>query len=424
MKRKLSMITFMIMTVFLLAGCGSDENVIEFWTPLTGEDGAYMDQLVEDYNATDPEYPVNHVITSDLYTQIYTVLQSASGIPDLTLIHADRVPSFAKNDLLVPMDNVMSLQTELKEDNYLPEAWNAGIVDGTQYTIPLDIHGSAMYYNIDLMEEYGVTHWLDDDIVTIDEMLELEGKMAEGQYVVNDALLGWVALAQLQNYGGDIEGSDGEPTVNTPEMRSVIEDLRSINDAGLMTPFGEDGYLMFQSGNVLFSTDGTWSRLAHEQVEGLNFGITNVYSHSADIFHNRSSAHLFSMLRNEERTAEKEAGIADFLEFMRENSIDWAEAGQIVASREVVEADDYDQFMQSFYTKNEKEEDSLFIYTYEHYPYVAEALDDYIADIVHGEMDIDEGLEEMQRFVDDRVAEGDAELEDAADAVEDFDDEQ
>ncbi|MBM7540931.1 extracellular solute-binding protein [Amphibacillus cookii] len=421
MKKRLAFLIVAV-TTLLLTGCGGNENVIEFWTPLTGEDGAYMDQLVEDYNDTDPEHPVNHVITSDLYTQIYTVLQSGSGIPDLTLIHADRVPSFVNNDLLVPMDAIISQQPELNEDNYLPEAWTAGIIDDVQYTIPLDIHGSAMYYNIDLLEQYDVMDWLDDDVVTFDEMLELEGQLEEGHYVVNDALLGWVALAQLQNVGGDIEGADGEPTVDTDEMREVIRYLREINEAGLMTPYGEDGYLMFQSGNVLFSTDGTWSRLAHEQVESLNFGVTNTYSHSAEVFHNRSSAHLFSMLRSEERTPEKEEGIGEFLEYIREHSIEWAEAGQIVASREVVEDPEYDQFMQSFYTQDERHEDSLYIYTYEHYPYVAEAIDNYIADIVHGEMDVDEGLHEMQRFVNDRVAEGDAELEDAADAVEDFDD--
>ncbi|MCZ0702460.1 multiple sugar transport system substrate-binding protein [Natronobacillus azotifigens] len=419
-KKSIAFLASALVTLVLLAGCGGDENTIQFWTPLTGEDGAYMDQLVSDYNDTDPEFPVNHVITSDLYTQIYTVLQSGSGIPDLTLIHADRVPSFANNELLVPMDNILSQQPELNEDNFLEEAWTAGIIDGTQYTVPLDIHGSAMYYNIDLMEEYGVTHWLDDDIVTIDEMLELEGQLEEGQYVVNDALLSWVALGQLQNFGGDVEGPDGEPTINTPEMRQVIDSLRQINEAGLMTPFGEDGYLMFQSGNVLFSTDGTWSRLAHAQVESLNFGITNVYSHSADIFHNRSSAHLFSMLRNEDRTPEKEEGIGEFLEYIREHSIEWAEAGQIVASREVIEDPDYDQFMQSFYTKDERQEESLHIYTYEHYPYVVDAMDSFIADIVHGEMGIEEGLEEMQRFVEDRVDQGNQELEDAADAVEDF----
>src|SRR5690625_2012872 len=411
MKKLYMLPALAILMSIALIGCGSDENTIEFWTPLTGDDGVYMDELVKAYNETDPEIEVKHVITSEMYTKMYTVLNSGSGIPDLALIHADRVPSFVKQDLLEPMTKVLDAQSEIKEENYLDEAWSAGNIDGTQYTVPLDIHGSAMYYNKDLLEKYDVEHFLDDDVITFDEILSLQGKLDDGDYVVNDALLSWVILAQIENLDGDIQ-VDGDPTVNTQEMKEAIEAIKEIADAGLMTPFGEDGYLMFQSGNVLFSTDGTWSSTAHADA-GLNFGVTNIYAFEPDKFTNRSSSHLFSMLKNEQRSDEKEEGIGEFLEFIRENSIEWAEAGQIVASKDVVESPDYDQFMQSFFTSNEEETESLYIYTYEHYPYVAEALDDYVAEIVHGEIDLEQGLEDMQKFVDDKVAEGSLDIENA-----------
>ncbi|CAM4120760.1 extracellular solute-binding protein [Lederbergia lenta] len=408
MKKKF---VFSVMLVFLvtviLSGCsGDDKNTITFWTPLTGDDGAYMDQLVKDYNETDPEIKVKHVITSDMYTKMSTVLNSGKGIPDLSIIHADRVPSYAKQDVLEPMTTIMESGSELKEENYLPQAWSSGNIDGTQYTIPLDIHSNAMYYNKDLLKKYNVEHFLDDDVVTFEEMLSLQGKLDEGDYVVNDALLSWVIFAQIQNLGGDIQ-EDGKPAVDTDVMKQSIEAVKEIADLGLMTPYGEDGYLIFQSGNVLFSTDGTWSSTAHAEVEGLNFGVTNIYAFEPEKFTNRASSHLFAMLKSEKRTEEKENGIADFLEFIRKNSIEWAEAGQIVASKEVNESPEYEKYMQSFFTSNEKEIESLYIYTYEYYPYVAEALDTYVADMVHGEVDIDEGLKTMQTFVEDKIAEGD-----------------
>ncbi|PWU67866.1 extracellular solute-binding protein [Gracilibacillus dipsosauri] len=410
MKKFLS--AMLLLLVFTLVGCSSDKNTIQFWTPLTGEDGAYMDELVDKYNETDPEFKVEHVVTSDMYTKMYTVLNSGNGIPDLSIIHADRVPSFVKQDLLEPMTKVMEAQPEIKAENFLEEAWNAGNVEGTQYTVPLDIHSNAMYFNKDLMKKYGVENWLDDNVVTFDEMLSLQGKLEEGDYVLNDALISWVILAQIQNLGGSIE-EGGKPAVNTPEMKQAIEAVKQLSDAGLMTPYGEDGYLMFQSGNVLFSTDGTWSSTGHAQVEGLNFGVTNIYAFEPSTFHNRASSHLFSMLTNEERTDEKEQGIADFLEFIRQNSIKWAEAGQIVASKEVVESPEYDEYMQSFFTSTPEEEESLYIYTYEHYPYIQEALDTYVADMIHGEIDVDTGLAEMQKFVEDKVSEGSLDIENA-----------
>nr|WP_237087013.1 extracellular solute-binding protein [Paenibacillus ihbetae] len=407
MKKKMGVsLILVLLAVSVLSGCGSgDKNTITFWTPLTGDDGAYMDQLVKDYNATNPEYKVKHVITSDMYTKISTVLNSGKGVPDLAIIHADRVPGFVKQGVLEPMTGVMQAQPELKEENYLPQAWNTGNIDGTQYTVPLDIHSNAMYYNKDLLKKYNVESFLDDDVVTIDEMLSLQGKLDEGDYVVNDALLGWVVLAQIQNLGGDIQ-QEGKPAVNTEVMKQAFQEIKKIADAGLMTPFGEDGYLMFQSGNVMFSTDGTWSSTAHATVENLNFGVTNIYSANADKFTNRASSHLFAMLKNDKRTDEKEAGIGQFLEFIRQNSMEWAKAGQIVASKQVIENPEYNNYIQSFFTASDKQIESLYIYTYEYYPYVAEAVDTYAADIVRGNVDIDETLQTMQKFVEDKIAEG------------------
>ncbi|MEK3673120.1 MULTISPECIES: extracellular solute-binding protein [unclassified Paenibacillus] len=390
----------------VLAGCGKDDkNTITFWTPLTGDDGAYMDQLVKDYNATNPEMKVKHVITADMYTKISTVLNSGKGVPDLSIIHADRVPGYVKQGQLEPMTAVTTAQPEIKQENYLPQAWSTGTIEGTQYTVPLDIHSNVMYYNKDLLAKYGAESFLDDNVVTIDEMLSLQGKLNEGDYVVNDALLGWVILAQIQNLGGDIQ-ENGKPAVNTPVMKQAFEEVKKINDAGLMTPFGEDGYLMFQSGNVLFSTDGTWSSTAHAGVEGLNFGVTNVYSPTPDKFTNRSSSHLFAMLKNKDRSEEKVAGIGSFLEFIRANSMEWAKAGQTVASKQVIENPEYQDYIQSFFTSSEKEIESLYIYTYEYYPYIAEAVDTYCGDIVRGNVDIDETLQTMQKFVEDKIAEG------------------
>lgn len=401
-----------IATILFFSGCGKkeDPNTIVFWNPLTGDDGAYMDNMVKAYNKTEPEFPVKSVVTSDMYTKIYTVLNSKKDVPDLTLIHADRVPGFVKADMLEPMTEVLKEKKEINAENYLPQAWNAGTVGDVQFTVPLDIHSSAMYYNKDLLKKYGAEHFLDDNVVTFDEMMSLKGKLDDGDYLVNNALLSWVILAEVINLGGDIQ-KDDQPAVNTPEMKQTLESIKKIVDAGLMTPNGEDGYLMFQSGNVLFSTDGTWTSTAHDEVDGLNYGVTNIYAFSPDKFTNRASSHMFSMLKNEARTDEKEKGIADFLEYVRENSIEWAKAGQIVASKEVVESPEFKNYKQSYFTSNQKELDSLHIFTYEYYPYIQEALDTYGLDIIYGDTTIDEGLTTMQKFVEDKIAEGDTSKE-------------
>ena len=385
-----------LVSAALLAGCGNP-NTITFWNPLTGDDGAYMDAMVAEYNETDPEFPVESVITADMYTKVYTVMNTGEDVPDLALIHADRVPQFVDLDMLESIDVLTDAQPGLAQENYLDNAWNAGTYEGAQYTIPLDIHGNVMYYNIDLLEKYDAMSFLDDDVVTVDEMLSLEGKLDEGDYVVNNALIEWVALGNIVNLGGQISDADGNPTLNTPEMKEVVESLKSIATSGLMTPYGEDGYAIFQGGNVLFSTDGTWTVTAHESVEGLNFDMTNIYSVTPDKFTNRSSSHMFALLDSEERTDEKEVGIAAFLDWMRENSLEWAKAGQIVASRDVFESEAYKEYPQSFFTSSEVQQEASYIFEYKYYSYIEQALGTVLNDMIHGNIEVDEGLEQAQK---------------------------
>ncbi len=393
-----------LVSAALLAGCGNP-NTITFWNPLTGDDGAYMDAMVAEYNETDPEFPVESVITADMYTKVYTVMNTGEDVPDLALIHADRVPQFVDLDMLESIDVLTDAQPGLAQENYLDNAWNAGTYEGAQYTIPLDIHGNVMYYNIDLLEKYDAMSFLDDDVVTVDEMLSLEGKLDEGDYVVNNALIEWVALGNIVNLGGQISDADGNPTLNTPEMKEVVESLKSIATSGLMTPYGEDGYAIFQGGNVLFSTDGTWTVTAHESVEGLNFDMTNIYSVTPDKFTNRSSSHMFALLDSEERTDEKEVGIAAFLDWMRENSLEWAKAGQIVASRDVFESEAYKEYPQSFFTSSEVQQEASYIFEYKYYSYIEQALGTVLNDMIHGNIEVDEGLEQAQKQVEDLIAE-------------------
>lgn len=393
------------LSMSLLAGCGNSNEIV-MWTPLTGEDGQIMDQMIEEYNDTDPEFPVSHVVTPDLYTQIYTVMNTGEGTPDLAIIHADRVEGFVRFNMLKPFDDLMGNHPNLVEDNYIEQAWTAGEVDGSQYTIPLDVHSNVLYYNEDLLAEYGVEHFLDDDVLTFDEIMSLEGELDEGHYAINTSLMSWVLLAQAVNLGGDISDDEGNPTIDTPEMREAVQALVEVEEAGLMTPQGEDGYAMFQGQTVLFSSDGTWSSLAFDMVEDLNYGVTNIYSFDSDTWHNRGSSHLFGMLTNEDRTEEKEEGIAEFLDWVYENSVTWAEAGQIPASREVYESPDFENYQQSFFTKSQEQIDSLLIFDYEYYGYVEAAINLVIMDMVYGNISIEDGLAAAQQEVEDLVAQG------------------
>lgn len=53
-----------------------DENKLVFWSLFSGGDGEYMDKIISDYNATDPDKQVQSImlVWGDYYTKLQTAV--------------------------------------------------------------------------------------------------------------------------------------------------------------------------------------------------------------------------------------------------------------------------------------------------------------------------------------------------------------
>ncbi|MFS0882629.1 extracellular solute-binding protein [Metabacillus niabensis] len=337
--KKTAVLMFTILLVFVMAlsGCssssssGSDsaKKEIVYWNPFTGPDGENMKQIVNDYNKTNPEYKIKNVsITEgDMYTKIPTVVNSGKGIPDLTIVHAERIKQFVDSDMLTPYDDYLADYPELKAENYVPAGWNIGDLNGSRYSIPLDVHSFVMYYNKELLEKYAPTA-LDDNVVTFDEIREAGVKSRK------DGITGFgftwtrpIFLSIYNQLGGDITNDGETPTLNTPEAKRTLELLKGLVDDKITNKDGEDPGQLFKSGKAIFYPEGIWMQNSLNEAKKLNWGLTNFAQVSPDKIVNWTSSHQFVMFKDENRSEEKAKGIMDFLDYVRQNSLPWAKAG-------------------------------------------------------------------------------------------------
>src|SRR5690606_10685224 len=143
------------------------------------------------------------IAADDMYTKIPTVVNSGKGIPDLTIVHAERIKQFIDNDLLSPYDDLLADYPEIKAENYVPAGWDIGDIDGSRYSVPLDVHTFVMYYNKDLLEKYA-PNALDDNVITFDEI------RAAGEVSSKDGITGFgltwtrpIFLSIYNQLGGD-----------------------------------------------------------------------------------------------------------------------------------------------------------------------------------------------------------------------------
>ncbi|WP_066071456.1 extracellular solute-binding protein [Neobacillus soli] len=415
MKRKaVLMFSILFAIMMALSGCssssssssGSAKNEILYWNPFTGPDGENMKQIVNEYNKTNPKFKIKNVsmVADDMYKKIPTVVNSGKGIPDLTIVHAERIKQFVGNDLLTTYDDKLADYPEIKAENYVPAGWDIGEINGSRYSVPLDVHSFVMYYNKDLLEKYA-PNALDDNVITFDEIKEA-GEMSKKDKITGVGIT-WtrpIFLSIYNQLGGDIT-SDGEtPTLNTPEAKEALELLKGLIDNKIANKDGEDPGQLFKSGKAIFYPEGIWMQNSLKDSKKLNWGLTNFPQISPDKIVNWTSSHQFVMFKDENRSKEKTKGITDFLDFVRENSLPWAKAGQNPASLVTLENPEYQDLPQSFLVKDPELQKSLKIFDYKYNGFVAEEIDKLVGDAIYGKLDITKGLKAAQKAVEDKIA--------------------
>ncbi|MBD8068660.1 extracellular solute-binding protein [Bacillus sp. PS06] len=411
MKKAVLMFSLLFMFAMALSGCsssssGSSKNEILFWNVFTGPDGENMKQIVDAYNKTNPEFKIKNVSieADDMYTKIPTVVNSGKGIPDLTVVHAERIKQFVDNEMLATYDDVLADFPDISEDNYVPAGWNIGDINGSRYSVPLDVHSFVLYYNKELLEKYA-PNALDDNVVTFDE-IRTAGEVSKNDGVVGTVVT-WTRPTFLSIYhqlGGDIT-SDGEtPTLNTPEAKEALELLKGLVDDKITNKDGEDAGQLFKSNKAIFYPEGIWMQNSLNDVESLDWGITNFPQVSPDNIVNWTSSHQFVMFKDESRSEEKIKGMMDFLDYIRENSLPWAQAGQNPASLSTLENPEFKELPHSFLIEDPELQKSLKIFDYKYNGFVAEEVDKLVGDAIFGKLDIDEGLQKAQKAVEDKIA--------------------
>lgn len=383
-----------------------DTKEIVFWNPFTGPDGDSMQKLVNQYNKTNPEYKVKNVslTEADMYSKIPTIVNSKKGIPDLQIVHVERIKDYVNNGLLDNYDPYLGKFSNIKQSNYVPEAWENGAYQGKRYGVPLDIHTTFMYYNKNLVKKYA-PHALDDNIVTFDE-IKAAGKKSQKDGIASLGLTWWKPLF-LSMYGqlnGELSKDGKNPDLNNKKSKQVIKFYKDMHDQKITTQDGQDPMQLFLTGKEIFHPEGIW--MNNQIKEGdVKYGVTNSPQLSSDPkkMVNWSSSHQFVLLKQPKRDKAKTEATVKFINWVRTNSLPWAEAGQNPASLAITKNEKYLKMQQSFLLTDKTELDSLRIFNYRYNGYLADYLDRYAYDPVFGKTSISQYLTKLQNTVQDEV---------------------
>src|SRR4051812_22731122 len=147
----------------VLSGCSSDNVLsgltasrreagsIDFWNLFGGGDGARLGQMLDGFRKKYPGIGLSAVTLArgnPYYTKLSLATLGAKP-PNVPVSHLTRMKSLVEAGLLeeLPPDALRSVG--ITPDKLNKRAWEAGLVDGRAYAVPIDTHPIVMFYHKD-----------------------------------------------------------------------------------------------------------------------------------------------------------------------------------------------------------------------------------------------------------------------------------
>lgn len=327
---------------------------LSFWSLFTGGDGEWFGQIADDYNATSPKYPTQVItlVWADYYTKLQTAVATGNG-PDMGVSHVSKLTELAQTGAIEPLNDYLDQLGIDYSDYYSQANIDAVTIDGQIYAVPLDTHAEVMYYNLDLLEQAGIT---EDDVKAVKSADDFEALLKK----CKDTLPEDVSPLGLQQSGDDpfrvwyatyfqMGGSDwcnedaSENTLDVDTAKAALDYVKSLYDNGYILPGIDDQAALFQSGKAAFIFGGTWLTGTFGQTEGLNFNNADF----PQLFDNAdcwADSHTLILPVNENRTDDESLEAVKFLFYAsNDGGLTWAGSGQIPASKTANESDEYKQ---------------------------------------------------------------------------------
>jgi len=226
------------------------------------QETALLESLLYRFSVENPDIVVKYEPITGDYWQAIKTLVGAGEEPDIYYMDIFQFPFFAKEGVLLPLDNLMA-STGTSRDVFIPDLINAFTYEGKTYGIPKDFNTLALFYNKDLFDQAGLAYptddWTWDDLKAAAQKLSQPDKNIYGLGVPADP--GRFPIFVFQN-GGRIMTEDFSDTLlDSPE---VVEAARFYTgfyfdkSGALPTDVGENWQgTAFGKGNLLQSLQPT-----------------------------------------------------------------------------------------------------------------------------------------------------------------------
>jgi multiple sugar transport system substrate-binding protein len=316
---------------------------LAFWNGFTGGDGPFMRDLVERFNSKHDNINVKMNVQewADFYTKVPNAVASGQG-PDVGIMHTDQLGTNAARQVIIPLDDVAQT-LGLQAGDFAPVVWDAGIYNNQRYGIPLDMHPLGFYYNKTLMEKAGLDP--NKPPTNRDEyesaLQELKGNGVQGSWASPFAFTGTLMFESLLwQFGGDLYNEDGSEALFNSDagVEAMNWMVGLVQDGHSPKNIAQDADLnAFQNNKNAFNWNGIWAINIFGENKDLEWGVAPLPQIGSD-GGAWSGSHNFVVMRQRQQDENKLQASKVFINWISQNSLEWAKGGQIPARKSVRES--------------------------------------------------------------------------------------
>jgi multiple sugar transport system substrate-binding protein len=251
-----------------------------------------------------------------------------------TLISAGLVEELTPDELA---------QAGLTADKFSKRPWEAGLVDGKVYAIPIDTPPFVMFYNTDICTKAGLMDGgklapMDSPEAFTDALRKVKqvtGQTGAALAVTNEIATPWrIFQSFYSQLGGEMLADAGtRVTMDDAKALQVLEFLRGLSTEGLILPAldYQGSIATFANGDAGFLFQGEWE-ISTFQTAKMPFSMTlfpNVFG--GDRYAVQADNHTLLIPRQAVDDPERRQRALLFVRSILDQSKTWAEGGHVPA---------------------------------------------------------------------------------------------
>lgn len=272
-------------SVALFAAAPASAVEIEYWQYFFDARVTAMEQLIENFEAANPDITVNmtHFPYADYRTRTAVAIPAGEG-PDVVQLFYGWLNDYIDAELIQPLPTDSFPPAEIDAE-FFPMV-QAMKRDGQYYALPTAVRSLALFYNTRLFEAAGI----DGPPATLDELVETAAALTERDGAGNITQVGittgmnaqdhhWFREVLVRQFGGD-PYLDGYQTVNYNDEAGLaaLEFYTGLEHEHGVTQFGfmDEPQAAFRAGRAGMHIDGSFRIGALNGTRGLEWGVAEL----------------------------------------------------------------------------------------------------------------------------------------------------